>query len=140
MKVRFFIGSFTTFVLVGLVFLVLAVVLNWVAIDLLNGHSFYAPFIIISFLFVLKYYCYLWTKTIVPRFWRYVLANSLVTLASTVAITVLVEVTGFQGWLSTLIALGVFTLLRYFVLYSFKVIRRAPDPIADPVSDPGIDG
>ena len=63
-------------------------------------------------------------RVIVPSFWRYTVANLLVTLLSTLTIWLMVDYIGLSGGLSTAISLGFFFVLRYAVLYRSNVIRR----------------
>lgn len=121
-----FIESFSIFSLIGAVFFVLAVGLNSLAIDVMGLNPALAPLGVISALFVVKYYCYLAARIIVPSFWRYTLANFAVTLLSTLTIWLLVRYGGMSGGVSTGLALGFFFIFRYFVLHSCNVIRKHP--------------
>lgn len=120
------IKSFSVFTLIGGVFFVLAVGLNALAIDVMGFSPALAPFVIMSALFVGKYYSYLATRIIVPSFWRYTVANTAVTLLTTLTIWLLVTFGGLSGGLASGLAIGGFVVVRYFVLHSINVIRRAP--------------
>lgn len=118
------IKSFSVFTLIGGVFFVLAVGLNALAIDMMGFSPALAPFVIMSVLFIGKYYCYLVTRIIVPSFWRYTLANLTVTLLTTLTIWLLVTYAEFSGGFATGLTLAGFFVLRYVVLRWMNVIRR----------------
>jgi hypothetical protein len=118
--------NFSVFTLIGAGFFVLAVGLNTLAIDIMQLSPAVASFAILSGLFVAKYYCYLLTRVIVPSFWRYTGANLAVTLLTSLAIWLMVRYGGLSGGLSTGLALCFFFVVRYLVLHSMNVIRKAP--------------
>jgi hypothetical protein len=118
--------NFSVFTLIGAGFFVLAVGLNALAIDVMQLNAAVAPFVILSGLFVAKYYCYLLTRVIVPSFWRYTAANLSVTLLTSLTIWLMVRYGGLSGGLSTGLALCFFFLVRYLVLRSMNIIRKAP--------------
>ncbi|MEO0509722.1 MAG: hypothetical protein AAF065_07675 [Verrucomicrobiota bacterium] len=126
MSIPYYFKNFGAFVSVGVLFYFFAVGLNWVALDLMEMHAFITPLCIISFLFVLKYFVYLWAQTIVPSFWRYTFSNITLTLIATLAISFAVDSGIASGWLSTAVILAFFMVVRYIVLHRWKVIRR-PD-------------
>ncbi|NGX16867.1 hypothetical protein [Wenzhouxiangella sp. XN24] len=117
--------NFSMFTLIGGGFFVLAVGLNTLAIDVMGWSPGLASLLVISGLFVAKYYCYLLASVIVPSFWRYTVANLAVTLLSTLTIWLLVRYGGLSGGMSTGVALSFFFLVRYFVLDFLNVIRKS---------------
>ena len=118
--------NFSAFTLIGGLFFVLAVAMNGIAIDVFGLSPAVAPLVIISGLFVAKYYVSLLTRVILPDFWRYTVANLAVTMVSTFTIWLMVHFGGLSGGLSTAIALGFFFVVRYAVLHSVNVIRKEP--------------
>lgn len=92
------------------------------AIDKLGLDAALASIGVLGVLFVAKYYAYLWTRTIVPKFWRYAMANIGITVLSTATIVLLVKRAEFDGWLSTAASLGFFMFVRYVALSFFRVI------------------
>ena len=117
--------NFSTFTLIGGGFFVLAVGLNALAIDVMGWSPGLASLLIISGLFVAKYYCYLLATVIVPSFWRYTVANMGVTLLSTLTIWLLVRYGGLSGGMSTGLALSFFFVVRYLALDFLNVIRKS---------------
>ena len=116
--------SFSVFSLIGGVFYLLAVGLNGLTIDVFGLHAFWSSFCVMLTLFMAKYLIYVWLGTILPRFWRYALANAAVTLLATISIALLVEHMAMAGWLASAFAIGFFMVLRYAVLYRVGVINR----------------
>jgi hypothetical protein len=120
------VGNFAVFSLIGGFFYFLAIGLNFLAIDMMNLSPALTSLTVIFSLFIVKYYCYLAVRAIVPSFWRYTAANFAVTLLSIITIWALVKYVGMGGGVSTGVVLGFFFIFRYLMLHSCNVIRKNP--------------
>jgi hypothetical protein len=123
LNVREHVKPFTTFLVVGALFFGAAVGANGLAIDVWHLHAFFAPLVIISVLFVLKYLVLLWSGTVNRGFVRFGMANSAVTLLVSVATWLLVDEARMKGWLATGTTMAAAMLLRYVTLLKLRVIK-----------------
>lgn len=124
MSLKHYLGNFAGFTGIGALFYILAVILNWIAIDVVGGDPYIAPFAIISVLFILKYIAYVKTRTIVSGFCKFLISNSMITIACTYMIGILVSRYNLKGGVASAASIAFFTLIRYAILYLLGVIRR----------------
>lgn len=116
--------SFSKFTFVGGAFYFLATAGNGLLIDFLRMDALMGAGIVMSVLFVLKYWSYRFVGVMNADFLTYCLGSIVMTLLGIIFVWLLVDLAGLTGTVSTVITYGSIFTLRYFAFTKLKLIKH----------------
>jgi len=111
------------FSIIGIFYAVLQIALLWWLIDILNYPTFIVTAIVVSLIYITKFYTYVWIKLMKKKFWYYNMVNVFLFVLNIVLIWVMVDYLHLLASVSSAIVTISLFISRFFVLKKFKLLN-----------------
>ena len=115
--------TFLSFLIIGILKTFSAIFLNWILIDILKIKALAGSSIAYGLVFIGTYIAYVKSNTIHKGFLKYTIVVVAFNLLAILLVTLLVDVAGLKGYMSSAITTAALFLLRYLVLNKFGIIK-----------------
>lgn len=123
-KVKKHSKKFSLFLIIGCFKAIIVILLNWIAIDILNIWALPGSTMVIIIAFLVTYMMYTKTKVIKPSFLKYTSTTFSFNIAVILAIWFLVDFVGLSGALSSTVIIAIQFGLRYLLLNKIGLIHH----------------
>lgn len=116
--------NFSIFTIIGAIQSLLQIFFLWLLIDILKYPSLLMTSVVISTLYLVKYYAYIKVGLMYNKFIKYNMVNFSLFLLNIVAIWILIDFFGLYASISSIIVISFLFILRFMVLNKFGLIKN----------------
>lgn len=115
--------DFIKFVIIGVIWSGINVLLMWVSVDILHIYAYIASTAAIVIVHLGRYYSYLAIKLIHPKFWKFTYTNINFTIGNIILMTLAIDVLNINTLISSIVIVGGLFALKFFTYKKINMIR-----------------
>ncbi len=117
------IKNFSKFTLIGAIWSLLNIFLMWLVLDIIGMPTLIGSTLVVSFIFITRFYAYIFIGLIHPKFIRYAAANISFPILNIVIVWLLIDILKIPTLISSVIAVGSLFIAKFIIFNIIGLIK-----------------
>ena len=123
MKHKKLVTDFIKFVIIGILWSCINVLLMWLFVDMMHMYGYISSAISIVAVHLGRYYSYVLIKLLHPQFWKFTYTNITFSIGNVVLMTIAIDILKINTLLASVVIVGGLFALKFFTYKRMNMIR-----------------